>query len=301
MFICLTTLFIVITTIIYFIKGHINTNDIDFTKLGTYGDFVGGSLGTILSIVAVILVYRTYISQKEELSMSRNLLEQQQFENTFFNMLKVHQDLKNGISFNTENQIFREYLPIGIEGARITENGQEVIGKHFFNIASLDFAKLFKYSPNDKLNYNIDSETVKKIESYGFGTTYIEPTYKDDIKDIKFKYDIFFENYASYLGDYFRNLYHILKFISSKKNEELNRIKNNSSINKIENKYKQYSDILQSQMNFSELRLCYYNSFKFKKLRSLIREFDFLENLHSSNLLSEDHLKFKSLGKIKTI
>lgn len=76
-------LFITITTFVLFLKGHINNGDIDFTKFGTYGDFIGGVLGTIFSIIAVLLIYKTYISQKKELELSRTLFSNQNFENTF--------------------------------------------------------------------------------------------------------------------------------------------------------------------------------------------------------------------------
>ncbi|MEZ4792452.1 MAG: putative phage abortive infection protein [Gelidibacter sp.] len=297
----ISALFIFITTLIIYVKGHINRGDINFTKLGTFGDFIGGLLGTILSIVAVILVYRTYISQKEELSMSRNLLEQQQFENTFFNMLKVHQDLKSNISFNTNNLITKNYALISMtHHGRNLEQPFDVRGRDFFISLSKDFERLFKHFPHDNPNYSISAEIDEKLEKNGFGINFRETTYRDDIKEIKFKYDLIFENYAIYLGDYFRNLYHILKFISTKKKAELKNVNQSLPKIEIEDKFKQYADILQSQMNFSELQLTFYNCFKFRKLRKLVKEFDFVENLHSSNLFSEEHLKFKSIGKIKT-
>lgn len=297
----LASLFIFITTLIYFVKGHINSNDLEFTKLGTYGDFIGGSLGTILSIVAVILVYRTYISQKEELSMSRRLLEQQQFENTFFNMLKVHQDLKNNLSFNTEKLIVKKLdVSSALAGGRLEEKGYIVTGRSFFQIASEDFHKFFyhfKYVDRPDI---INNEINKKTIDAGFGLLYQRLNSKQHLKEIKFKYDLFFSHYANYLGDYFRNLYHILKFISQRKSFELKKLNNQSTKEEIELKYKTYADIIQSQMNFSELQLTFYNSFKFRKVRKLVKEFNFVENLHSSNLLDEYHMNFKSIGNIKT-
>jgi len=294
-------LFIVITTFILYYKGHINSGDIDFTKFGTYGDFIGGLLGTILSIVAVILVYRTYISQKEELSMTRNLLKQQQFENTFFNMLKVHQDLKNNISFDTENLIFREKdMPKSMMGVNAPIKGVLVKGRSFFDLAKNDFEKLFNYFTGNNTNEVICDKVLKlhKQKNYNF---LLEPKNLDnqEHKDkILFKYNIFFSNYANYLGDYFRNLYHILNFISINKKDLIDKSSNNKN-EIIIKKFKQYSDIVQSQMNFSELFLVYYNSFKFKKLRALIKEFDFVENLHSSNLLDKYHIQFDDQGRIK--
>ena len=292
------TLFIVATTLVYFIKGHIHLGKIDFTKLGTYGDFIGGLLGTILSIVAVILVYKTYISQSRELELNRNLLEQQSFENTFFNMLKVHQDLKNNISFTTSNLIYRKYHNIlGTEGKQVSKP-IEVNGREFFNIASDDFENLFNTNTTSHNNYLIKDNIQKNLKDYKYDGILNKPeTTENHLEHIQFKYDLFFKTYGRYLGDYFRNLYHILNFISKKKSEEI--IDNPDKIIS-PNKYRQYADILQSQMSFSELLLNFYNASKYPKMKELINEFDFLENLHVDNLLDISHKDLKGYGKIKT-
>jgi hypothetical protein len=85
-------------------------------KLGLFGDFIGGFLGSILTGIATFLVYRTYVYQKQELEVQSKLIAKQQFENTFFNMLNVHRELNldeqfllfyNFIHFNEkENGIY---------------------------------------------------------------------------------------------------------------------------------------------------------------------------------------------------
>src|SRR5688572_13144968 len=69
------------------------------------GDFVGGITAPFLSSVAILLIYLTYVSQKEELRLTRAIMEKQtetlnkqQFETTFFNLLKVHNQNLNDIS-----------------------------------------------------------------------------------------------------------------------------------------------------------------------------------------------------------
>lgn len=292
------TLFIVATTWVYFIKGHINLGKIDFTKLGTYGDFIGGLLGTILSIFAVILVYKTYISQGRELELNRKLLEQQSFENTFFNMLKVHQDLKNNISFNTSKLLFRRYTRVLGNNGKYLSDPIEVIGREFLNRASDDFKKLFDAPLINHDDYQINTDIQEALKDYKYDGILNKPISPDDhLEHIQYKYDLFFQTYGRYLGDYFRNLYHILNFISKNKNEEVIDYPD-----KIVSPYKfrQYADILQSQMSFSELLLNFYNASKYPKMKELINEFDFLENLHVDNLLDISHKDLKGFGKIKT-
>lgn len=298
-FVVIASLFIVATTYLYYLKGHLNNGDIEFTKLGTYGDFTGGVLGTILSIVAVILVYKTYISQSRELELNRNILEQQSFENTFFNMLRVHQDLKNNIEFSTENLVFQERAITGTYGIAAM-NPKVIKGRTFMNTISKDFTKAFYYPSAYDNQFVINDGFKDEHKGKVYNDIYYKPLKSEENIDyIKFKYDLFFKNYESYLGDYFRNLYHILMFISRRKSDEIHNDMDDRTKRNISKKYRQYSDILQSQMTMPELLLNFYNAFKFKKMKKLIEEFDFLENLHSRNLLDVSHIKLEGFGKIK--
>ena len=95
-------------------KYFVNSNEYIFhtDKLGHFGDFIGGFLGTLLTGIATYFVYKTYISQKdelekqkEELILNRQLIAQQQFESTFFNMLNVHRELKKEFKINIIERI----------------------------------------------------------------------------------------------------------------------------------------------------------------------------------------------------
>lgn len=299
------SLLIILGTIVaYILNGYFNIfriNDLNTEKLGHFGDFIGGFVGVVLTFLATIIIYTTYKSQKKELVLNRTLFSNQNFENTFFNMLKVHQDIKSEISINnfdffTKDQT--EYTDFK-KGVRYNR-----VGRAFFKKIQLDFTRLVHHYPHTELKFdNIEDinnrHSEEKIDVLFIKDLKTNPTLEKHKKLIKFKYDIFFNYYQDYLGDYLRNVYHILKFISKKKEEE---IKNNDekSASTITDKYKFYSDIFQSQMCYSELFLIFYNSFKFKKVRNYIKEFDFIENLYSRNLLDEFHINFKHLGKIKT-
>ncbi len=51
--------------------------DIDKTLIGVLGDFIGGIVGTIFTVIATFLIWLTYNSQKVELAETRRLVEQQ--------------------------------------------------------------------------------------------------------------------------------------------------------------------------------------------------------------------------------
>ncbi|GAB2990958.1 hypothetical protein GCM10027284_04550 [Cyclobacterium sediminis] len=69
---------IVLTFINFWINGHIHWfSEVDKEYFGIFGDFIGGVSGTIFTIVATIIVWLTYNSQREELKQTRNLLIKQ--------------------------------------------------------------------------------------------------------------------------------------------------------------------------------------------------------------------------------
>lgn len=213
---------ILFTVIAYVINGFLNPSYILSTeKLGHFGDFVGGFVGVILTFLATVLIYLTYKSQTKELEQSRELFAKQSFENTFFNMLKVHQDLRKEISFDffekrimhntNEDQKVKDYR-------LIYDYSTKISGKAFFDFAQKDFTKLFSISDKPPSRYTASAEIMKKHKDKGYNPFADKHNY---LEGIKFKYNIFWETYANYLGDYFRNIYHILKFISDEKKKKL--------------------------------------------------------------------------------
>ena len=84
-------------------EGYWNTNaNIDLTSSGQIGDFVGGLSGTLFTLVGVILLFETLALQRKELVESRNVFEKQQFENTFFNLLTLYQEIVKSLQYEEE-------------------------------------------------------------------------------------------------------------------------------------------------------------------------------------------------------
>ena len=288
---------ILFTFLAYAMNGYISSEKLDTEKLGHFGDFVGGLVGVFLTFLATVLIYLTYRSQKQELELSRELFSKQNFENTFFNMLNVHRELRKEISFDTSK-------------ASLLKNDAKIIkGKSFFEFAHKDFIELWKKeyveyeTPKDDPHSHDSLIEYKYDHSFRIGDTKNHTVDQHLVdKHLKFvieKYNIFWKSYANYLGDYFRNIYHILKYISDEKKNELKNVSSSSKKKIINKKYKKYADILQSQMSYSELFFMFYNAQKYTKVKPYIKEFDFVENLTINNLLDYKHEKFKGMGKIR--
>ena len=65
---------------------------IDHELWGTYGDFFGGVLGTIFTLISVLLVVKTFRYQQEVTQYSIEQQKTQQFNNLFFELLHLYQE-----------------------------------------------------------------------------------------------------------------------------------------------------------------------------------------------------------------
>jgi hypothetical protein len=70
---------------------------IENEAFGTYGDFIGGVIGTFLTFVSVLLLYSTLKEQQKQ-------YEKQQLENHFFKMIDYHNNI---VSTANSKSIFR--------------------------------------------------------------------------------------------------------------------------------------------------------------------------------------------------
>lgn len=230
----------------------IGTFTINIDRYNNLGDFIGGVTTPFLSIAAFILLYMTYKSQKKELEESQEILRnqnevmtKQQFETTFFNMINLHNQIVNQISIICD--VHDEYGNI-LKTRKETIRGRECFDG-FYNIFR-SFHKSFFENP-----------AVPKNP-------------KDDFIDLV--YTEFYEKRQSMLGHYFRNLYHIVKFVDNAN---------------IKNK-KEYTNILRAQLSKYELLLLYFNCLSrngSEKFKPLVEKYSLLKNISADNeLLSYD-------------
>lgn len=187
-YVSIFSLVIIIWLIFMFIMFW-SANDFEFSlspstsleSLGVFGDsfniltslFTGLAFAGV--IISVILQTKELEATREELSGQRQAIEKQNFENTFFNMLKLHNNIVNDIEFT------KEYMET-TGGGSFSFTTKKEISKG--RTAVTKITSLF-------LDMSGDAENP--IESF------------IDIYDI----------YSTQLGHYFRNIYHILKLIEN--------------------------------------------------------------------------------------
>lgn len=316
-------LIILISFLILLFKGQLNFGTINFENLGGYGSFIGGLVGTFLTIIATYYIYKTYHSQKNQLKKQKKqlklqsvLIAQQQFESTFFNMLNVHRELKNNLSTThkifwfTNDQI--DFLKCTFANPNDekdlierTSSTRKKYGSDVFRNIRLDLIDLCNESIISKEIEFYNKSTllkdlseikylVNKLEEYNktyqfdskFGNIEIE-NIVDSEKEINIRFKFIFEVYQDVISHYCRNVYHILKYI--RENEK------NETLGKDLLKYKNYANIFQSQLNVDEQFLLFYNFIHFNNNEKeeystieLINHYCFLENLGSNNLIDKE-------------
>lgn len=59
--------------------------------LGTYGDFIGGVLGTIFTLISILILIRTFNQQRAVTEKNKEQIENQRFNDLFFELLRLYQ------------------------------------------------------------------------------------------------------------------------------------------------------------------------------------------------------------------
>lgn len=282
----------------YFIDTTYPSNEIDYqSNRGAFGDKFGfiNSLFSGLALTGIIIsIYFQQIElslQRRELSDTRKEFKDQNFQTTFFNLLKTQRQLADEINCNVF--FLRSYdqeLNSNVQGRQFFITSKSEMKKI---IKALDHNKYIKYTKWDEYdeyehqpqsaweadelstyrqlafifyNYNITNETYDKYKASA------------EIDKAIIVYNIFFEKYRYVIGHYFRHLYHIFSFLEKEQND-------NGDKDEIIN----FSNFIQAQMSTPEMFLLYYNCLKFPKMKNLVIKFKILENLSLKDLISEEH------------
>jgi len=281
-----------------------------------YGSFIGGLISPIFSFAAILLLYKTLISQQDATEKQDNgfklqlgVLEKESFENTFFNLLKTQQELSIGIKsyfdylnrdfskgvYTIQGKEFFAYSKTELAYIWTSLNSASYLGMHQDDEESIYFleeeiTKYYDPSSGFQCPPEIAEEnekTIRKNELIRYKNKIYNITEKQWLeinsltidKKIEKTYSIFFQKYHYATGHYFRHLYHMMKFAKD--------FKPQYGIDK--NINKKYVDFIQAQMSSYELMLLFYNAISFPKLLTLLVEYNFLENLAEEDLITITH------------
>lgn len=276
-------LFIIVNPILFFWNEPLYDDvTINSEKFGQFGDFFGGVAGSIWSLAGIILFYIALREQREDFKTNNKVLQAQtdalemqikefelqrdelketrevfqtqnktiktqQFESTFFSLVNLHHQIVNGISHSVQRNKYTGSRHKLSDSEKQEKIQVEYNGREVFELYQKYFMDIYSY---------------KKVNE----------SYTDNNLLLKDSYEEFFSRFHSHLGHYFRNLYHLFKFVHNAD---------------VENK-KQYTSLIRAQLSNPELFLLYYNGMSpyGNKFLPLMKEYDILKNLNKPDFIS---------------
>jgi len=245
----------------------------DDNNKALFGDSFG-AVNALISAFAFGAMIVTFYFQRYELKLQRKELEAQRmefeqqnqtlglqrFENTFFNMLQLQQEIVAGLEYVLDSREIAE--DFDVKKIKTTYKGREVF--------------MIMYEENSYNNYGIKAI----IEQRGISSYSSFP-------------------FISLFDHYFRHLYAIINFIDKSPEIEKfieRNVYDCDSQNKLFEKRYEYTKILRATLSHYELVLLYYNGlseFGKEKLKPLIEKYSILNNLNEGLLaLSNDNIPF---------
>ncbi len=278
----------------------------DISDRGAFGDKFGFVNSLFSGLALAGIIYSIFIQQQElslqrdELKETRKEFKDQNFQTTFFNLLKTQQKIADDIlaSFPYLSQYDQE-------------SHIQITGRQFFIKAKSELLRIKKaliqdqyyiygtWTEEDELHSSPQSQfeqenlMFKREIGFTLSTYYINKESWENSKKLKeinlskYLYWVFFNKYQFVIGHYFRHLYHILAFLDKNKNEKLeeNKTKDNSVNIAIIDEFNRYSNFVQAQLSTPEMFLIFYNSLTFPKFKKLLTDYNVLENLSFEDLL----------------
>lgn len=267
--------------IIFIWKETFSTQEqINSEKFSQFGDLIGGIIGSIWSLAGVILFYVALTEQRNDIQINRETLvtqvealnqqirefelqrveleetrkvfqeqsitlKNQRFENTLFQLLSLHHELVDKFSFSVGGFMTTKQL-----------EKREVITHAFTDL-------------NNRIYY-VNSENEKDSDGQLIAVQKVPENIEVAELKLREAYKAFyFEDYKQVLSHYFRNIYHVFKFIFTSK-----------LIAQEEKQF--YASIVRAQLSSDELFLILYNALHaglgYPNFLFLIKEFDIMQN-----------------------
>jgi hypothetical protein len=171
-----------------FPKDFIHTFNGNKGEWGTFGDFVGGTLNPILSFFGFMALLYTVKMQRKQLDDTDKFQAKQQFESTFFELLKMHNEnlsklnvedigkrlfnqcltTKNFNNNKTDNSVAwkaceSDEFPVFCYGRKVLE--KEPMYQHYFRILYQLLRFIATNTPDSEVGFNFTIQELKKNAS----------------------------------------------------------------------------------------------------------------------------------------
>jgi len=258
---------------------------------GLFGDQFG-AINSLFSGMAFAGIIFTILLQRRELSEARKATNYQRFENTFFQLLKLHTETTEQLI--SLQQKGRE--AVNAFNEKLKQKDRDFVV--FCALQKLSKPQIREIKDNKSLSRSeypeLELSDVANIEEALKAGTSAFDNYLDSdpaMHEVKIRaaYKSTAETHIDEFSHYFRNLYRILKFIDD-------------SPLVTDSEKKEYSKFVRSQLSDTELVAIFYNSLTavelsgrtqmelgYPKMTALIKKYDILQNMSPRSILHPIH------------
>ena len=256
------------------------------SDVGNYGSYLQGTVASLWALAGVFLVFAAFLGQKqrlllqrEELEITRSQLAEQKKQSAEQNLAQQQQLTMQGQELELTRAELEEQRKQSAEQNKSIK--RQNFENRFFNMVNLHHKLVTDladggWAGRDCFRYWYDK--LKENRSYRLTTTeYASAKLKGEFNEREFTVNCYDELYLGrqgHLGHYFRNLYHIIKFVGE--------------TNDIEEAYKRsYTNLVRAQLSSYEHALLFYNGLHpvGDGFPRLITRFGLLHNLDTKRLL----------------
>lgn len=200
-------------------------NSIDSAKASHFGDLLGGYIGSIFSLISIILLY---ITMKDQ----RSNFELEKFENNLFQMITHHEHTVSDIDMNgiygkkAFVWMIREYRLIHSLIKRVVEENSSLVPSPVrLNLKKKKTFMAFSYIV---FFFGIGTNSSRILRVYLKKDFSLPDQFIDilfvTLKNTKCQFEkklnlpfTPFEGHQSRLGDYYRHLFQMVKYVDSRK------------------------------------------------------------------------------------
>lgn len=269
-------------------------SEIDQITAATKGQFGDkfGAVSSLFSGLAFAGIIVTLLLQRRDLSETRSAMGHERFDNTFFQLLNLHIDITTRLTAKGRN---------GIEAFEAFAERIKTCDPDFYAFSALQKISRGKVrtiidtkeipphaypelSPADVTNLN--QYLVQGVRAFENYLDDDKAMHEEKIVNAYIKSAI---EHVDYFSHYFRNLYHILKFVDE---SDLIGAKEKCM----------YSKFVRSQLSDIELVCIFYNSISrialpgrenmelgFPKMQAFLKKYDLLQNMNPRSLIHPIH------------
>lgn len=239
---------------------YVKTNDEKGFGLNLLGDFMAGTVASVWSLAGLFFIYVAFLGQKQQLLNQQLEIMYSQLEVKYTRLELAGQKEEMKLQNNTLKQ------------QKFENTFFQLLANHNNIVNSIDL-KSDKDITNGRdcfVRIFIELRNEARRKNGMFVSSL--PTLEIVIN----AYNLIFKKYRTDIDHYFRNLYHMIKFISE---------------SDIEGK-KQYTNFVRAQLSSAELALLFYNCISLdeaSKFKPLIEEYSLLKNVDKSLIFNEEH------------